>query len=49
MTLSIKASAASRIPLEQNDAWAVQRRYTSLEILAAIGDAPNVSLTAVAS
>ena len=49
MTLSIKASAASRIPLEQNDAWAVQRRYTGLEILAATGDAPHVSLTVVAS
>jgi putative transposase len=37
------------ILLEQNDEWAVQRRYMSLETLAPISDAPNVSLPAVAS
>ena len=36
------------ILLEQNDEWAVQRRYMSLETLAPISDAPNVSLSAVA-
>ena len=36
------------ILLEQNDEWAVQRRYMSLETLAPISDAPNVSLPAVA-
>ena len=36
------------ILLEQNDEWAVQRRHLSLETLAPISDAPNVSLSAVA-
>ncbi len=35
------------ILVEQNDEWAVQRRYMSLETLAPISDAPNVSLPAV--
>lgn len=37
------------ILLEQNDEWAVQRRYMSLETLAPIGDALTVSLPAVAA
>ena len=37
------------ILLEQNDEWAVQRRYMSLEGLAPISDAPAVSLPAVAA
>ena len=37
------------ILLEQNDEWAVQRRYMTLETLAPISDAPNVSLPAVAA
>ena len=37
------------ILLEQNDEWAVQRRYMSLETLAPISDAPTVSLPAVAA
>jgi putative transposase len=37
------------ILLEQNDEWAVQRRYMSLETLAPISDAPAVSLPAVAA
>ena len=36
------------ILLEQNDEWAVQRRYMSLETLAPVSDAPAVSLPAVA-
>jgi putative transposase len=36
------------ILLEQNDEWAVQRRYVSLETLAPISDTPNASLPAVA-
>lgn len=32
---------------EQNDEWAMQRRYISLETLAPISDAPNVSLPVV--
>lgn len=35
--------------LEQNDEWALQRRYMTLETLAAVGDNPNVSLPAVAA
>jgi putative transposase len=35
------------ILLEQNDEWAVQRRYMSLETLAPISDIPAVSLPAV--
>ena len=31
--------------LEQNDEWALQRRYMTLETLAEIGDNPNISLT----
>jgi transposase-like protein len=37
------------ILLEQNDEWAVQRRYMSLETLAPISDVPTVSLPAVAA
>jgi len=37
------------ILLEQNDEWAVQRRYMSLETLAPISDVPSVSLPAVAA
>ena len=35
--------------LEQNDEWAVSRRYMSLESLAVLNDAPRVSLPAVAA
>jgi putative transposase len=35
--------------LEQNDEWALQRRYMTLETLAVVGDNPNVSLSAVDS
>ena len=34
--------------LEQNDEWALCRRYMSLETLAELGDNPSVSLPAVA-
>ena len=37
------------ILLEQNDEWAIQRRYMTLETLAPISDAPPVSLPAVAA
>ncbi len=37
------------ILLEQNDEWAVQRRYMSLETLAPISDVQTVSLPAVAA
>ena len=37
------------ILLEQNDEWAVQRRYMSLETLGSLCEAPVVSLPAVAS
>lgn len=33
--------------LEQNDEWAMQRRYMTLETLAEVGDNPAVSLSAV--
>ena len=33
--------------LEQNDEWALQRRYMTLETLAEVGDNPNISLSAV--
>ena len=33
--------------LEQNDEWALQRRYMTLEALAEVGDNPNISLSAV--
>ena len=35
--------------LEQNDEWALQRRYMTLETLAKVGDNSNVSLPAVAA
>ena len=35
--------------LEQNDEWALQRRYMTLETLAVLGENPNISLPAVAS
>ena len=37
------------ILLEQNDEWAVQRRYMTLETLAPVSDAPTISLPAVAA
>ena len=37
------------ILLEQNDEWAVQRRYLTLETLAPVSDAPSVSLPTVAN
>jgi len=37
------------LSLEQNDEWALQRRYMTLETLAEVGDNPNVSLSAVAA
>jgi len=37
------------ILLEQNDEWAVQRRYLTLETLAPVSDAPPVSLPTVAA
>jgi putative transposase len=40
---------AGALMLEQNDEWAVSRRYMSLESLAAISDAPRVSLPGVAA
>ena len=33
--------------LEQNDEWALQRRYMTLETLAEVGDNPSISLSAV--
>lgn len=33
--------------LQQNDEWALQRRYMTLETLAEVGDNPDVSLSAV--
>jgi transposase-like protein len=35
--------------LEQNDEWAVQRRYMSLETLGSVSDTATVSLPAVAA
>jgi transposase-like protein len=35
------------ILLEQNDEWAMQRRYLTFETLAPASDAPSVSLPAV--
>ena len=35
--------------LEQNDEWATQRRYMSLETLAPVSDDPLVSLPAMAT
>ncbi len=40
---------AGALMLEQNDEWAVSRRYMSLESLAVLSDAPRVSLPGVAA
>jgi len=37
------------ILLEQNDEWAVQRRYMSLETLSTLGNTSPVSLPAIAA
>jgi hypothetical protein len=37
------------ILLEQNDEWAVQRRYMSLETMATVSDDPIVSLPILAT
>ena len=37
------------ILLEQNDEWAIQRRYISLDTLASVSDDPSTSLSAVAA
>ena len=37
------------VKLEQDDEWAVQRRYMSLETLAPLREAPTVSLLAAVS
>ena len=42
-------SLAGALMLEQNDEWAVSRRYMSLESLAVLSDAPRVSLPGVAT
>ena len=38
---------AGALLLEQNDEWALQRRYMTLETLAEVGDNPTISLSAV--
>lgn len=35
--------------LEQNDEWALQRRFLTLETLTDLGENPNISLPAVVS
>lgn len=35
--------------LEQNDEWAIQRRYVTLETLATIGENPDIRLPAIAT
>jgi len=35
--------------LEQNDEWAVQRRYMSLETMAPVSDDPTVKLPTMAT
>lgn len=37
------------ILLEQNDEWAIQRRYMSLETLGSVSDTATVSLPAIAA
>ena len=39
----------SALLLEQNNEWALQRRYMTLETLAEVGGNPSVSLSAVAA
>ncbi len=40
---------AGALLLEQNDEWAICRRYMTLETLAGLSDDPNVRLTAIAA
>ena len=51
MFLSDRAAArlVGALMLEQNDEWAVARRHTSLESLAALSDCPVLRLSAVAA
>ena len=41
--------AAAALLLEQNDEWAIQRRYMSLETLATLGENGEVRLPAIAN
>ena len=41
--------AVGALMLEQNDEWAVSRRYMSLESLSALSDDPVLRLSAVAA
>jgi hypothetical protein len=45
----IRATQLGALMLEQNDEWAVSRRYMTREGLAAFSDAPQVRLPAVAA
>ena len=47
VNLLVFANLVGALLLEQNDEWALQRRYMTLETLAEVGDNPTISLSAV--
>ena len=47
LNLPARSRLVGALLLEQNDEWALQRRYMTLETLSEVGDNPTIRLSAV--